>query len=261
MRSKTIAAMLLAAGLPAVSVAAEETATDEGSEVSKWSGDIGVGLLFKRGNTNSDSTNANVNMARDSALWRHTFKADANNEKEEDPDTEEYNRTDENYFASYKLDRKLGEDAKNYLFNVLTYQKDNFSGYHYEASYAIGVGRRWIDSDLQTLDAEIGPGYRVKCLEPQDTYMTCHNSEEDAIARIGIKYELRVSDNTTFKEDFSTEVGEEGSDTRAETSLTTAINSSFALRLRHLLEHNSSVPPGTKETDHTFSVGVVYTLQ
>ena len=192
---------------------------------------------------------------------RDSFKADANTEKEEDPDTEEYNRTDENYFASYKLDRKLGEDAKNYLFNVLTYQKDNFSGYHYEASYAIGLGRRWIDSDLQTLDAEIGPGYRVKCLEPQDTYMSCHNSEEDAIARIGIKYELRVSDNTTFKEDFSTEVGEEGSDTRAETSLTTAINSSFALRLRHLLEHNSSVPPGTKETDHTFSVGVVYTLQ
>jgi putative salt-induced outer membrane protein YdiY len=261
MRSKTIAAMLLAAGLPAVSVAAEDAATDEGSEVSKWSGDIGIGLLFKRGNTNSDSTNANVNMARDSEKWRHTFKADANNEKEEDPDTEEYNRTDENYFASYKLDRKLGEDAKNYLFNVLTYQKDNFSGYHYEASYAIGVGRRWIDSDLQTLDAEIGPGYRVKCLEPQDTYMSCHNSEEDAIARIGIKYELRVSDNTTFKEDFSTEVGEEGADTRAETSLTTAINSSFALRLRHLLEHNSSVPPGTKETDHTFSVGVVYTLQ
>jgi putative salt-induced outer membrane protein YdiY len=261
MRSKTIAAMLLAAGLPAVSVAAEDAAADEGSEISKWSGDIGVGLLFKRGNTNSDSTNANVNMARDSEKWRHTFKADANNEKEEDPDTEEYNRTDENYFASYKLDRKLGEDAKNYLFNVLTYQKDNFSGYHYEASYAIGVGRRWIDSDLQTLDAEIGPGYSVKCLEPQDTYMSCHNSEEDAIARIGIKYELRVSDNTTFKEDFSTEVGEEGSDTRAETSLTTAINSSFALRLRHLLEHNSSVPPGTKETDHTFSVGVVYTLQ
>ena len=110
MRSKTIAAMLLAAGLPAVSVAAEDAATDEGSEVSKWSGDIGIGLLFKRGNTNSDSTNANVNMARDSEKWRHTFKADANNEKEEDPDTEEYNRTDENYFASYKLDRKLGED-------------------------------------------------------------------------------------------------------------------------------------------------------
>ena len=46
MRSKTIAAMLLAAGLPAVSVAAEDAATDEGSEVSKWSGDIGICLLY-----------------------------------------------------------------------------------------------------------------------------------------------------------------------------------------------------------------------
>ena len=261
MRSKYLAAMLIAAGLPAVSVAADEATAEPGSEISKWSGDIGVGLLFKRGNTNSDSTNANANMSRDGEKWRHTFKAEANNEKEEDPDTEQYFRTDENYFASYKLDRKLGEEAKNYLFNVLTYKKDNFSGYHYEASYALGLGRRWIESDLQTLDAEFGPGYRVKCLDPQDTYFSCQDSEEDAIARIALKYELRVSDNTTFKEDFSSEIGEEGADTRAETSLTTSINSSFALRLRHLLEHDSSAPEGTKETDHTFSVGVVYTLK
>ena len=258
MRSKYLAAMLIATGLPVASLAAEEAAEDG---ATKWSGDIGIGLLFKRGNTNSDSTNANANMSRDSAKWRHTFKADANNEQEEDPDTEEYTRTDENYFASYKLDRKLGEESRNYLFNVLTYKKDNFSGYHYEASYAIGLGRRWIDSDRQTLDAEFGPGYRVKCLDPQDTYFSCADSEEDAIARIGIKYDLKVSDNTVFREDFSTEVGEDGADTRAETSLTTAINSKFSLRLRHLLEHDSDAPDGTKETDHTFSVGVVYALK
>ena len=125
MRSKYLAAMLIATGLPVASLAAEEAAEDG---ATKWSGDIGIGLLFKRGNTNSDSTNANANMSRDSAKWRHTFKADANNEQEEDPDTEEYTRTDENYFASYKLDRKLGEESRNYLFNVLTYKKDNFSG-------------------------------------------------------------------------------------------------------------------------------------
>jgi putative salt-induced outer membrane protein YdiY len=90
--------------------------------------------------------------------------------------------------------------------------------------------------------------------------MSCHDSEENAIARVGIKYELKVSDNTTFKEDLSTEVGGDGADTRAETSLTTAINSRFALRLRHLLESDSSAPAGTNETDHTFSVGVVYSL-
>lgn len=256
MRSKYLAAMLIAAGLPAVSAAAEEAEGD-----TKWTGDVGAGLLYKRGNTNSDSVNANVNMSRDSAKWRHTFKADANNEKEEDPETEEYYRTDENYFASYKLDRKLGEDSKNYLFNVVTYKKDNFSGYHYEASYAFGLGRRFIESERQTLDAEFGPGYRVKCLDPQDTYFSCRDSQEDAIARIGIKYDLKVSDNTVFREDFSTEVGEEGADTRAETSLTTAINSKFSLRLRHLLEHDSDAPDGTKESDHTFSVGVVYTLK
>ena len=45
-----------------------------------------------------------------------------------------------------------------------------------------------------------------------------------------------------------------------ETSLTSKINSHFALRLRHLLEHESKVPAGTKETDHQVTVGVVYTF-
>jgi len=259
MRSTYFAAMLIAAGLPALSAAAEEGASEE---AAKWTGDIGVGLLFKRGNTNSDSVNSNVNASRDSSYWRHTFKAEANNEKEEDPDTEQYSRTEEKYFSSYKLDRKLGENSANYLFNVATYEKDAFSGNHYQASYAIGLGRRWIESDKQTLDLEAGPGYRVKCLEPQDTYFSCDDSEESGILRVALKYDLKISENTVFREDASSEIGDDGgSSSRAETSLTTAINSHFALRLRHLLEHESKVPAGTKETDHTFSVGLVYTMK
>ena len=257
MRSKYLAAMLIAAGLPAVSVAAEEGT----SEASKWSGDVSVGLLFKRGNTESDSVNAHANASRDSAFWRHHFKADANNEKERDQETDEYNRTDENYFASYKLDRKLGEESRNYLFNVVTYEKDNFSGFHYQASYAVGLGRRVIDREAHTLDVEAGPGYRVQCLEPEDSYSDCADTEESAIARLALKYHWQISENAEFQEEISSEVGEESTSTRMETSLTSKINSHFALRLRHLLEHESKVPAGSKETDHQVSVGLVYTFK
>ena len=257
MRSKYLAAMLIAAGLPAVSVAAD----GEADEASKWSGDVSVGLLFKRGNTDSDAVNAHVNASRDSAFWRHHFKADANNQKERDPDTEEYNRTDEKYFSSYKLDRKLGEDSPNYLFNVLTYEKDNFSGFHYQASYAIGLGRRFIENEAHTLDLEAGPGYRVQCLDPEDSYSDCANTEESAIARLALKYHWKISENAEFKEEISSEIGEDSTSTRMETSLTSKINSHFAPRLRHLLEHESKVPAGSKESDHQVTVGLVYTFK
>lgn len=260
MRSRFIAAMLVAGLTPAAALAQEPT-EDSAEKATKWTGDIGLGLLFKRGNTNSDSVNGYVNASRDSARWRHTFKADALNEEEQDQATEKYVRTDESYYGSYKLDRKLGEEASNYLFNVVTYKKDVFSGYQYEASYALGLGRRWVDTDTQTLDLELGPGYRLQCFEPEDSYHDCEDKEEDAIARLGLKYVWKISENTEFKEDFSTEAGESSTTTRAETSLTTAINSHFALRLRHLLEHESETPSGSSEADHQFSVGVVYTMK
>ena len=156
--------------------------------------------------------------------------------------------------------RKLGEESRNYLFNVATYEKDNFSGFHYQASYAIGLGRRFIENDAHTLDLEAGPGYRVQCLEPEDSYSDCADTEESAIARLALKYHWKISDSAEFQEEISSEVGEDSTSTRMETSLTSKINSHFALRLRHLLEHESKVPAGTKETDHQVTVGVVYTF-
>ncbi|EKF73580.1 salt-induced outer membrane protein [Alcanivorax hongdengensis A-11-3] len=257
MRSKYLAAMVLAAGLPAVTMAAETEGSD-GADKAKWSGDMALGLLFQRGNTNSDSLNASINATRDSAFWRHTFKADANNEKEKNPDTDEYQRTAENYYASYKLDRKLGENSKNYLFNVGTYEKDTFSGYQYEASYALGLGRRWLETDRQTLDLELGPGYRVQCLEPEDSYGDCANTEESAIARLGLKYTLQVTENSDFRQEVTSEFGDGSAKTRSESVFDTKINSHFSLRLRYLLETDSNAPDGTENTDQEFSVGLAY---
>ncbi|MDX1804717.1 MAG: DUF481 domain-containing protein [Alcanivorax sp.] len=257
MRSKYLAAMVLAAGLPAAALAAEEKADG----VTQWTGDFGLGLLFKRGNTNSDSVNATANASRESAFWRHTAKAEANNQKEKDPDTGDYTRTAENYFASYKLDRKLAKDSKNYLFNVVTYEKDNFSGYQYQASYALGLGRRWFDTPTQRLDTELGPGYRVKCLEPETSYGSCKDKEEDLIARAAVKYYWKISDSAEFTEDVSSEIGQSSTSTRAETALTSKINSHFSMRLRYLLTHESTVPAGTKHADHQLTVGLVYTLK
>lgn len=226
----------------------------------KWTGELAAGLLVKRGNTDSNAISASANATRDSEKWRHTIKADALNEEDFNQLTEQYDRTSEKYFASYKLDRKLGEDARNYFFNVLTYDKDNFSGFHYQGSYALGLGRVFIDSDKHKLNAELGPGYKTTCFDPEDSYSDCDRKEEQAMARIAAKYVWQISEGARFTEEVESEVGEDNTSTRVESVLTTKINGSLSLRVRHLLTHESEVQPGFKETDHEFSVGVSYTF-
>ncbi|MCB1836193.1 MAG: DUF481 domain-containing protein [Alcanivoracaceae bacterium] len=230
-----------------------------------WTADMAASLILERGNSESNAVNGNLNAAREGVLWRNTIKAEGTNKEERvtDPVTgkDDYVRTGERYYGLYKLDRKLGENSANYFFNVGTYEKDAFSGFHYQATYALGLGRRFISNDKHTLDAEIGPGYRWRCLEPQDGYFSCDQDDNEPIARIAAKYKWLISDTADFSQEVSTEAGEDGASTRAESVLNSKINAKFSLRVRYLLEHESEPGPGAKEADHEFTVGLVYTIK
>lgn len=230
-----------------------------------WTADMAASLILERGNSESNAVNGNLNAAREGVLWRNTIKAEGSNKEERvtDPVTgnDDFVRTGERYYSQYKLDRKLGENSANYFFNVGTYEKDAFSGFHYQASYALGLGQRFISNDKHTLDAEIGPGYRWRCLEPQDGYFSCDQDDNDPIVRVAAKYKWLISDTADFSQEVSTEAGEDGASTRAESVLNSKINAKFSLRVRYLLEHESEPGPGAKESDHEFTVGIVYTIR
>lgn len=236
---------------------------EEGGEaepaVSAWSGDMELAYLLKRGNSESDTFQGKVNAERDGHRWRHTFKGEGANTETRN-DLGENERSQERYFASYKLDRKLGKDSPNYLFNFLSYEKDLFSGFHYRAAYSLGIGRRWLDNDAHRLDTEVGPGYRVDCLEPQSGYFSCDNSDETALARVALKYRWQISENASFTEEVSSDISGDITSTRAQTSLTSKINGNFSMRLSHLLIHNTEVPAGTKKADHEVTASLVYSF-
>ena len=245
--------------LPVLSHAQEaDNAADQESEQERaWDIEVEASYLLKSGNSESESVVGKANAAHDGVHWRQTGKLESVNTVGEDDDGDE-ERTAERYYASYKLDRKLPEN--NYLFNVVTYDKDNFSGYQYQASYAFGIGRRFIDTPAHTLDLEAGPGYRVECLEPEDSYTSCDNKEENLIGRFAGSYKWTISKTAAFRQDLSTEVSDDNSTLRSETSLTSRINDHFALRLSHLVTRDSEVPAGTHKTDQETTASVVYTF-
>lgn len=255
MRTKWLALACGAAVMPAVIHAQE--AEQESAQERAWDIEMEAAYLLKRGNSESESVLGKINAAHDGVNWRQTVKAEAVNTVGENDNGEE-ERTAERYYASYKLDRKLADN--NYLFNVVTYDKDNFSGFHYQASYALGLGRRFLDTPSHTLDLEAGPGYRVECLEPEDSYTSCDDKDESVIARFAGDYKWKISENASFRQSVATEVGEENTSIRSETSVTSKINDHFAMRLSHLVTRDSEVPAGTHNTDQETTVSLVYTF-
>lgn len=232
--------------------------TPETAEERAWDIEVEAAYLLKSGNSSSESIVGKANAVREGETWRHTGKAEAVNTTGEDSNTGEDQRTAERYYGSYQLDRKF--DDNNYLFNVGTYEKDTFSGYQYQLSYAFGLGRRFIDTTAHTLDLEAGPGYRVACLEPDDSYFDCNDKEESVIGRFAGKYQWVINKNATFKQNVISEVGDDNTTLRSETSLTSKINDHFAMRLSYLLTRNSDVPDGTHKTDQETTVSLVYTF-
>ncbi|PKM22906.1 MAG: DUF481 domain-containing protein [Gammaproteobacteria bacterium HGW-Gammaproteobacteria-14] len=250
---KTLIAASCAAIIASPAWAEDAAETDRG-----WKGEVEAAYLMKRGNSRSDTVIGKANAEKDTLWWRHTAKIEGANEETRNAATGADERSAERYFLSYKLDRKFGEDSPTYLFNIATYDKDRFSGFHYQASYALGLGQRWLTGPVHTLDTEAGPGYRAVCLEPESSYSDCAAKEEDAILRLALNYGWKISETAQFSESITTEVGDDVTTTRAETSLTSQINGRLALRLSHLLKHTSEVPAGSKKSDQEVSVSIVY---
>jgi|SRR5699024_1693115 len=225
-----------------------------------WEGELGLDYAMKRGNSYSN-TLATRNLAeRDTANWRHLAKAEALNEETRSGNSDPKERIEERYFGSYKLDRKV--DEANYIFNLINAEKDLFSGYNYQATYALGYGRRIIDNATHRLDIEAGPGFRVRELKqrPSDWSANKSRTEKDAIALVAARYRWDISETTRFREDVSSELEDGSTVTRAETSLTTKINTRLALRLSHILRHNSKPGIDTRKSDQDILIGLVWTL-
>lgn len=223
-----------------------------------WAGEVTVGYIEKAGNTRSTSFNGKSRAIREGEIWRNTFKLEGANESAEDI------RTDENYFAASQLDYKLGEDA--YLFSLLEYTDDRFSGYDYEGSITFGYGHKLINEADQLWAVDAGLGYRRSEVELVD------DTEEEAVVRLATRYKLNVTDTTVFEEEASTEIGQERTASKSLTRLKFSINASLWAALSYEIKHTTDAPLGlsqsdsgdtaaeSKNSDRTTSIGLNYSF-
>jgi putative salt-induced outer membrane protein len=235
----------LRAGILMMAVTCMATAQAEDVPADSWAAEVAAGLILTSGNTDTDSFTGNAEVVNEREYWRHTGKAEIYTSSTDGE------KTAERWLASFKSDYMIG-GGPNYLFAMLMYEDDSFSGYDYQASETVGYGRKVIERPDMKLDLELGAGARQrKETESGDT-------DNEAIVRGAAKFEWLMRESVTFAEELTVEAGEEATITTSITSLTSQLVGNLAAKLAFRVKHVSDVPEGVKKTDTETTATLVY---
>lgn len=265
---KYITALLLTS--PAFAVA--DTSATDASKAGTLSADIELGLLITSGNTKSSSLYGKAKINQDLEKWKNQYVLKSLYKKDRielEIDGEEYEEertTAHSSFASLQSDYKL--DAKNRsLFVFGSYEKDRFSGYDYQATFAAGYSDRLIDTDTANLDYSVGPGILVsKTTEERDTdgnILSESEKTESGVLHASISYVYNISDSAKFTQNINADIAfESGKNSKAlsETALIASLSKSFAMKASYTVNYNSEVPDSKQHSDSQTAITLMYSM-
>jgi len=217
-----------------------------GNVSAEWTGSGELGLVFARGNTDTETLNTELKLQYTRERWTNASRL-SYLKSESDGDLEA-----ERLVFDNKTDYTLSDVS--YLTGVARYDRDEFSSFEFQTSLAVGYGRKLIDTERQAFSVEIGPGVRYS--EIRDTGET----ETDLIARGGADYRLQISETAEVTNRSLIESGSSNTFLENETALTVSINAALALKTGFLVRHNTEVEPGREKTDYLSTVNLVYSF-
>ncbi len=228
--------------MSAAAVATEKPETLQ----SVWQGEGELGFSLTDGNTKTNNFNGKLKLLHTLPVWENTYIVEALNESQND-DT-----SAEKYGISAQSNKKL--EGPNFLFSLMTYEKDRFSGFSYESTVSIGYGRRVLETEKTVLDLELGPGYR---LSKQNLPLS--SSQDEAILRLGCKYNVSLAESATFSQTLSIDSGEERVVTKSVSSISSSIVGNLAMKVSLSIKNNSEpVQISNEKTDTETSFTLVY---
>ncbi len=228
-------------------LADEDSAGDESGEAPEYpevSGNVTLGLFSASGNTESDSAKLDIETEVDYDRWRHTL---AINGYQASEDGEE---SAERYSGRAQSDYRITD--RSYVFVAGRYERDRFGAFDRRASLAIGVGRRFIETEDVELDLEAGVGRRVA--EPDGT----NERDYDTIGVFRGDFDWQLSDVSEFSQELEVESGERNTSTRSVSAIRSKLAGNLSWVLSYTIEHNSDVPVDTENTDRYTAVSLQY---
>ncbi|MFM7626682.1 MAG: YdiY family protein, partial [Gammaproteobacteria bacterium] len=211
---------------------------------AEWKGKGEVGAVMARGNSDADTVNIKLDMARELDSWKHGFGILALRA------TNSGDKTAERYGAYWQSDYKFSD--RSYWFGGLRYEDDRFSGFDYQASLTTGVGHKFIDNDTTKFSGQVGLGY--KQLKPA----LLGRTESEAILAGELKYEHALTETTKIIDKFVVEVGSSNTFAANDLALQVKMSDKFSLSAGIGVRYNSDPPGGLKTTDTLTTLNLVY---
>ena len=216
-------------------------------EKGPWSGDISLGYLSSRGNTDSSSGTAALRVGYDINAWHHALTGKAFGSSEEDQTTAE------NYQAGWKSSYDFTKH--NYGFGALDWNKNRFSGYPQQSFATAGYGRRVLDSAKFVMNLEIGAGYAKQ--KKQVTADTTED-EEGGVGTLGGDFLWNFSESAAFEQTLYGFAASANTFWQSVSKIRANLIGSVALGLSYTLQGNTDVAPGVEKIDSFTAITLDY---
>jgi putative salt-induced outer membrane protein len=220
--------------------------------MAEWKGKAEAGIVLARGNTETTTANGKLDMANELDKWKHSAFLAALYAESEDSVTSELETSAERYEGRWQSDYKFRPRA--YWFGGLRYERDEFSGFDYQASVTTGLGYRFIDAERTKFYGQAGVGYR----QLQDTLTG--EKEDEVVYRGDLGFERQITANTKLTDKLIVEAAAANTFAGNDLALEVKMNERFGLSLGYGVRYNSEPPPGLESTDTLMTVNLSYTF-
>jgi putative salt-induced outer membrane protein len=227
---------------------------------AEWSGTGEIGAVAARGNTDSNSANAKIDVANELERWKHSVYFSelygSNNSITSN------NRWETRLQTDYKITDPL------YVFGALRYERDHFGAYSYQASATGGLGYKLIDTEATKFSVQGGVG--IKKARPQT--LVKEDGSDRVLDRIegpletrgdvvaGAKFEHALTGNTKILDTFLMEATSANTFMQNDLALQVSMSERFALSVAYGIRQNTSPPPDAERRDTITTLSVVYKL-
>ncbi len=221
------------------------TATGYAQDEEGFAGRVAFGFLSTTGNAENETFNTTFDLDWTNAPWHHALTGAAVRASTNDVTTAEA------YSLDWQSDYDLSE--RSYLFGVVAWNDDRFSGYAQQIREAVGYGRRFIDTERHALNGEVGAGARQADLRDGTT-------QDETILRLSGDYLWTISETAEFSQSIAIDSGSFNTYTESITKLTMDILGNLSIVVSYTIKTNSDVPAGTVNTDTFTAIALEYTF-
>jgi putative salt-induced outer membrane protein len=238
------------------------------ASATEWNGAGELGLALARGNAESDTLNAKLDLKKDDERWLYEVNAAALRASGEVDVVEadgSVGRDKVTNASRWQLGGKAGYkyNDRMYFFGAVRYDNDDFAPYEWQAIVSAGVGYKFIDSETTKFSGEAGPGWRrtqpidVLVEVPAPPRLVEQDAESDAVLRGTLAYEHKLSETTTLVDNFLVEAGSDKTFLQNELGVQVQINESLALKSSLQVRHNTETTGSTEKTDTLLTTNIV----